>query len=438
MPITFKRSSKLSLGNVAYQYYKLHITGIRNNEDGFMQFSEFVFLLNGSNQNMSGATISLLDGHVSPNGEEVANLIDGDTATKFLDLNFNSDGTQIVFEFPSAISFNGYKWSTGFDADWRDPKDWILYGSNDNTNWVTLDSITNFQSTTQRYTFNESFEFGTNNTNIESKVTFTTNYVAPTNDGTTEERAGISAYQIKTDFPESEDGLYWIQNPNINSGSAFQIYADMTTDGGGWTLIMQNNFTNWTEAEALLKYQTTPPTTLATTSNGDDTQNYSIIGWADYLKSSPSGFQYMFDANTRGQYGGIWQANQNYSFTGSVDVAQYNAAGRNADSSPAYFGSPSYNDIVSGSAGFRQNISLIEKFPTNGGTWNYNNNGLESRMPWYSTNANFNVGDALITTTNEDGGSWWGTLITRGGWNPAPWQEDAGMGSPGIIWYWVR
>jgi hypothetical protein len=272
----------------------------------------------------------------------------------------------------------------------------------------------------------------------ESKVTFTANYVAPINDGTTAERAGISAYQIKTDFPASADGLYWIQNPNINSGSAFQIYADMTTDGGGWTLIMQNNFTNWTEAEALLKYQTTPPTTLATTSNGDDTQNYSIIGWADYLKSSPSGFQYMFDANTRGQYGGIWQANQNYSFTGSVDVAQYNAAGRNTDSSPTYFGSPSYNDIVSGSAGFRQNISLIEKFPTNGGTWNYNNNGLESRMPWYSTNANFNVGDALITTTNEDGGSWWGTLITRGGWTPAPWQEDVGMGSPGIIWYWVR
>ena len=173
MSITFQRSSKLSLVNVAYQYYKLHITGIRNNEDGFMQFSEFVFLLNGSNQNMSGATLSLLDGHQSPSEEQVANLIDGDTATKFLDLNFNSGGTQIVFEFPSVISFNGYKWSTGFDASWRDPKDWILYGSNDNTNWVTLDTIVDFESTTERYTFNEPFEFGLNNTNIESKVTFT-------------------------------------------------------------------------------------------------------------------------------------------------------------------------------------------------------------------------------------------------------------------------
>jgi hypothetical protein len=49
--------------------------------------------------------------------------------------------------------------------------------------------------------------------------------------------AGISALQIKTDFPSSVDGLYWITNPNINGGNSFQIYADMTTDGGGWTLL---------------------------------------------------------------------------------------------------------------------------------------------------------------------------------------------------------
>ena len=262
--------------------------------------------------------------------------------------------------------------------------------------------------------------------------------IPATNDGTTAQKAGESAYQIKRDFPSSADGLYWIQNSNINNGEPFQIYADMTTDGGGWTLIMQNNWSDWNDTSGLLRNELSASVELAIGQGEDNTDNYSIIAWADYIKSSASGFQYMLEANTRGRYGGIWQANENYSFTGSVDVAQYDAAGRNPDNSSAYFGSPSYNDIVSGSAGFRQDITLIEKFPTNDGIWNYNNNGLESRMPWYSPASNFKVGNAVFTTTNEDGGSWWGTLMVDSGWNPAPWQEDAGMGSPGIIWYWVR
>jgi hypothetical protein len=49
--------------------------------------------------------------------------------------------------------------------------------------------------------------------------------------------AATSAKAIKEACPTATDGIYWIRNVNINGGAAFQIYADMTTDGGGWMLL---------------------------------------------------------------------------------------------------------------------------------------------------------------------------------------------------------
>ncbi|MEH6408696.1 MAG: LamG domain-containing protein [Leeuwenhoekiella sp.] len=56
-------------------------------------------------------------------------------------------------------------------------------------------------------------------------------------DGLTQETAGVSAHQIKQDFSSAPDGVYWISNSKINDGIPFQVYADMTTDGGGWMLL---------------------------------------------------------------------------------------------------------------------------------------------------------------------------------------------------------
>ena len=222
-------------------------------------------------------------------------------------------------------------------------------------------------------------------------------------DGLSPNTASSSAYQIKQDYPNSTDGFYWIKNVDINGGVPIKIYADMTTAGGGWTLIMKNSSNDgWNLANAIDLNSQNPFTKNADITS-TSTSNYSIIKWADYIKKSASGFQYMIDAYTRNSYGGIWTANAAYSF-----VSTSNA---------------------------NTNITLN----TNYGGWSYNtnNDGVSERMPRYGY-VGANTGFYSLASGS---GNWWGTLIANNQYYaPAPWIGTLGgyAANPGIIWYWVR
>ncbi|WP_052257089.1 arabinofuranosidase catalytic domain-containing protein [Flavobacterium sp. AED] len=105
------------------------------------------------------------------------------------------------------------------------------------------------------------FNYVNRNGAIASSTALTTygeSISAKSNNGLSAASSGISAVQIKADFPNSVDGVYWINLPNVGPTQIYCI-MDSAYNGGGWMLAMKAtngitfnyDATYWTAANTL-------------------------------------------------------------------------------------------------------------------------------------------------------------------------------------------
>jgi len=104
-------NKNISIPIITFRYYQWRITNVLS-PGNYVQSAQFVFQINGIDQNMSGVTVTNPGGR-NPTNERPQNLVDGNIfGTKWLDFNMASNKYSfIIFDFGigQTRQFNGYR-----------------------------------------------------------------------------------------------------------------------------------------------------------------------------------------------------------------------------------------------------------------------------------------------------------------------------------------
>ncbi len=109
-------------------------------DGGIYQFRAYKYLETFASELTTGGTASAL-GENLPN-EGAAKAFDDDAGSKWL--HFTGSATWLKYDLGSGVSalVRKYALTSANDDDTRDPKDWELQGSNDDSAWTTVDTVT--------------------------------------------------------------------------------------------------------------------------------------------------------------------------------------------------------------------------------------------------------------------------------------------------------
>jgi len=140
--------------NQTFRYYRFSVTKVRDSTAdgpnwpvGMMQMTEFILTFMGTRVDYTGATATNPNGY-NPSGQGPSSGIDNNTSTVFLDQSGNGTvlgaptgaikSWVLKIDFGSRRTVDGFRYTTGADVQGRDPVQWVLEGSNDDSSWSTI------------------------------------------------------------------------------------------------------------------------------------------------------------------------------------------------------------------------------------------------------------------------------------------------------------
>jgi gliding motility-associated-like protein len=225
-------------------------------------------------------------------GEGSSKFIDNNYVTKWLIFNGEAPGSlSAVYKPTGSYVVTGYTLTTANDAPGRDPRNWQFFGSNDSTNWVTLDTRTNqLGQTADRF---KTFSFALANAGTVAykfyRILFTANNGA--NDGVRFQIGEWEIMGLDANSPTLPSGL--TVSATTTTSVSLQWQGGGTVPAASYTLQRSIDGINFTTIAASLP---ATPLTYTDTNLADSMVYYyrvqakgvtptAVTGWSNVAKA---------------------------------------------------------------------------------------------------------------------------------------------------------